>query len=716
MSVVDAVRNPDGIWINSQIFREDALHFQKYGYYTSDPWGSPAWYEYWEDRRDRIMNGYESCGVKITGDHYFYLNFCPIRKTEDTTLKKSKKITDFPDFWDGDYNYFWCRDIARDGIIDALGKQEEFDKFCEVHKDTLEQALEAKRYFEGLNLEVKIEKDYLFGGYNLIVGKSRRKGYSFKNAAIGVKNYVTRPETVTAYGAYEKKFLIPKGIFTMALNYLNFINDHTAWAMPSDYIDRADHKKASYIEYKNGVKTEQGFKSEIFAVTFKDNPDAVRGKDLFDLVFEESGAFGTPGLLKSAYAASEDCVKDGEIKTGLITIFGTSGDMEGGTADYAEMFFEPERFSLLPFENHWEEDRALKSSKVGFFHPVHWNMPGFYDDQGNSDTESARNIMLAERQRLLDKGATSTDMQQKLQEKPLKPSEAFAYTNINIFPKQELDAQRQIIVANKWHQTKAQAVILYRDPETNKVRSEPDLKNKLEPINRLDFTGSIQGCPVIFEYPVENPPKGLYKIGYDPVRQDDGTSLAAVIVYKGTMKGQYTKECIVAEYIGRKEQPDDIHLIAEMFAELYNTQVMYENEVPDVKTYFQRRRLLHLLALQPDAVISKNIKSSKVNRVYGCHMTEQLKDAGERYIKQWLTEVVDFDEDNQPITNISKIYSLRLIEELLAYNRKGNFDLVSSLIMCMIQVQEQILGKEYEEDKTHKSASKLLEMMNNMYK
>ena len=35
----------------------------------------------------------------------------------------------------------------------------------------------------------------------------------------------------------------------------------------------------------------------------------------------------------------------------MITIFGTSGDMEGGTADYADMFSRPEAFGLLPFQN-----------------------------------------------------------------------------------------------------------------------------------------------------------------------------------------------------------------------------------------------------------------------------------------------------------------------------------------------------------------------------
>lgn len=705
------VRNKDGIWINSQVFREDALHFQKYGYYCPDPWGSPAWYEYWTDRRNRIINGYESGGAKITGDHYFYLNFCPILKTEDTTAKRSRKIRDFPDFYDGDYNYFWAREIAYKGVIEPLGKDEEWDQFTTIHVDTKEQADRLKLYLESLHLDIKIEPDYLLGGWNLIVGKSRRKGYSFKNAAIGVKNYITAVESLTIYGAYEKKFLIgPKAIFPMVLAYVNFINEHTAWVMPSDYGNTKEYRKASYKEYRNGVELEKGFKSELTIATFKDSADAVRGRDIKDLYFEEAGAFGTPGLLKASYAASEDCVKDGEIKTGMITIFGTSGDMEGGTADYAEMFSNPKRFSMLPMENIWEEDERMKGS-VGFFHPVNWNMPGYMDAQGNSDKEGAKAMIKGERQRLIDNGATSTDLQQKLQEKPLNPTEAFSYTNMNIFPTLELKRQRDIIIANQWHRFKGQPVIMYRDPDTNRVVSEPDLTGKLEPITTLEHSGSTEGCPVIYEYPINNAPKGLYKIGYDPVRQDEGSSLAAIIVYKGTMRGEeFSAECIVAEYIGRKETPDDVHLIAELFAELYNTQVMYENEVPDVKTYFQRRRLLHLLALQPDAVISKNIKTSKTSRVYGCHMNTQLKDAGERYIKQWLTEVVDFDEHNQPITRISKIYSLRLIDELLNYNKKGNFDLVSSLIMCMFQVQEQVLGKEYEEKRENKNAKKLLEM------
>lgn len=713
---MSSIRNKDGHWINTSVFREDAIHFKKYGYFCADPEGSPAWKDYWEEQTRRIIFGYEVGGVKVTGDHYFYMNFCPILKTEgiDKGKIRAKKIVDLPDFWDGDYEFFWSRAIARDGIVEAMLPREKFLSFQDLEEES--QMKRKKILLDSLYMNNKISLDSLDGGLNMIIGKSRRKGYSYKNAAIGVRNYITMPDSLTIYGAYEKKFLYPKGTFTMCSNFINFLNDNTAWAMPSDYIKRTDHIRSSYTEYKNGIELEKGLKSEIMALTFKDNPDAARGKDAIDIFFEESGAFGTPGLLLDSYAASEDCVKDGDVKTGMITLFGTSGDMEGGTADYAHMFFHPEKFGLLAFEDHWEEEQDY-NQKIGFFHPVHLNMNGFIDENGNSELDEAKKSVLKDREYFIDKGSTSTDMQRKAQEKPLYPSEAFAYTNINIFPKKELEMRRNYLIAKGYDKLRAQAVNMYRDPDTNKVVSEPDLHNKLNPITSINHDGvSIEGAPVIYEYPVPNAPRGLYKIGYDPVRQDEGSSLVGIIVFKGVMRGQYTKNCVVAEYVGRKESNDDNHYIAELFAELYNTQVMHENEVPDVKTYFQRRKLLHLLSLQPDAVISKSIKKSSVSRVYGAHMTNSLKEAGERYIKDWLIEVIDFDENNQPITNLDRINSMRLIEELIAYNKKGNFDLVSSLIMCMFQIQEEMLGNEYTEAPENKSAKKLLKMMERMHK
>ena len=710
---VDSVRNPSGQWVNSQVFREAGNHFMKHNYYVADPWGTPDWLSYWKAERNKSIHGVSLGGARITGEHYNYLNYTPIRKVGKISGNVADKITGFPDFWDGDYNYFWIRKIARYGVIDMLLDDEE--KELVVKMTDKEQALKMKELFESLNLFVKIETDFLGGGFNLIVGKSRRKGYSLKAAAIGSNAYFTKPNKLIIYGAHDKKYLYPNGIFGMTYNNINFINANTGWAMPSDVIDRlgSGHIKASYIQYKNGIKLEKGFKSEIMALTFKDNPDAARGKDAEEVFFEESGAFGTPGLLKDSYKATEDCVMAGAIKTGMITIFGTSGDMEGGTYDYADMFGRPQAFGLLPFKNIWDENQI--DMNVGFFHPINWNMEGFYDKHGNSDKEGAKNVEIKIRENLIKHGATSTEIQSRMQEKPLGPSEAFSAISVNTFPVLELKRQLQLVKGKGWQMSKGTPVNMYY--KDGKVIAEPIMDGTAKPVTSYyNVPTDTRGCPMIYEQPIANPPVGLYKIGYDPIRQDEGTSLASIIVYKSAHRGTQHSDIVVAEYIGRLETPSDIDRIAEMFADLYGTKIMYENEVTGVKTYFQRIKRLHLLAAQPDRVISKNIKNSRVARVFGCHMNGQLKDAGERYVKEWLLTVLDYDEHGAAIRVIDKIYSIRLLEELIAYNRAGNFDMVSSLFMCMFQIQEEELGKVYDEKDKHKNAKKLLEMRRKMYK
>jgi hypothetical protein len=707
---MNTVRDENGKWLNPDAFREPALAFKEKGYYCPDPWGSPAWADYWHEQRRRCIKGYSVEGIRIPGEFYFYLNFCPIQKVEDPHSKITKKVNTFGDFWDGDFIYFWCRSIARYGIIESLDEEVK-EQILKLPEE--EQKLRAREEFDNLNLGVEIEDEYLHGNQNFIVGKSRRKGYSYKAASIAACNYYTKPNSLTIFGAYEKKFLYPRGIFTMANNYINFINEHTGWGMPSDVIEKQDHRKGSYIIKLNGINIEKGFKSEIVALTFKDNADAARGKDAVDIFFEESGAFGTPGLLKDSYAASQDCVMAGVFKTGMITVFGTSGDMEGGTADYADMFSRPAAFDFLPFKNKWDD--GMESTDCGFFHPINWNMEGQYDRQGNSFREEAKKTEIDYRDFLVKNGATSSEIQKRMQEKPLGPAEAFAAVSVNNFPVVELKAQLNLVKAKGWQQTHGTPVhILYKE---GKAYAKPILDGSDRCVTSYHMPpADKRGNIMIYEQPVENAAKGLYKIGYDPIRQDEGTSLAAIIVYKGVHTGSQHHSIIVAEYIGRMESAADIDRIAEQLADLYNTQIMYENEVPGVKNYFRRIKRLHLLALQPDAVISKNVKRSRTARVYGCHMNLQLKDAGERYVKDWLLEVLDYDEDGNPIRTIDKIYSIRLLEELISYSRKGNFDLVSSLFMCMFQVQEESLDMEYGEKKENKNVKDLLKMMKDMYK
>ena len=259
---------------------------------------------------------------------------------------------------------------------------------------------------------------------------------------------------------------------------------------------------------------------------------------------------------------------------------------------------------------------------------------------------------------------------------------------------------------------------VYLERKEGKVVARPDLKNELQPIlNYKPKVEDLSGCPIIYEYPVDNAPRGLYKIGYDPYRQDlsSGVSLAAIYVYKTVHVGSHSNNIIVAEYIGRPQEADDVNRISSMLGDLYNAEIMHENEVTHVKNYFRRIKRLNQLAVQPDAVISKNVKNSTVARVYGIHMIEQLKDAGEKYIKDWLLEIKDYDEDGNPILNLETIYSIGLLEELIQYNRKDNFDRVMAFMMCMFQVQEDELGKEYSE-KQESRVKEVAKVLDNFFK
>ena len=734
------IRDEKGKWLNSSVFREEAIKFQKNKTYTSAPWGTPDWMEYWETHLERCISGYsvfEEDGTehKITGHHYAYLNFTEIQIVEqgdDEESAAAEKITQSPDFWDGDYDYFWSLEIARYGLFtkntQVPSTPEEKRQWNELNKKLrlLKKELKGntkghKEYHEikeqrdnislqvldRLKLKVKPHLDYLDGGYHMIVGKSRRKGYSYKNGAICANVYNTQRKAQVIIGAFEKKFLYPQGTMGMASNYLNFLNTHTGWAKSRDETDKIDHKKSSYKTTVNGITSIKGYESEIFALTFKDNPDAARGKDGKIFLLEEAGAFPN---LKDSFNAITPALGGGRFITGQIIIFGTGGDMESGTVDYADMFYNPTAYRLMPFMNIWDEN--AENTTCGFFHPVTWNMEGFYDEQGNSDIEGATEFELDRRREKMEAASSSVIVEKHMQEFPFSPSEAFLTVSTNNFPVVELRNQLNKVRAEHLQIVKGTAVYLER--KDGKVIARPDLEGKLKPIyNYKVKQDDISGCTVVYEYPVDNPPKGLYKIGFDPYSQDEGTSLAAIYVYKSIHSGTYSKNIIVAEFVGRPQEADDVSRIASLLADLYNAEIMHENEVSHVKNYFRRVKRLDQLAIQPDAVISKNVKNSKVARVYGMHMNDQLKDAGEKYIKDWLLEVRDYDENGNAILNLETIYSIGLLEELILYNRKGNFDRVMAFMQVMFQCQEEDLGKDYStsENKKIKSVMAALDRM-----
>ena len=60
------IRKNDGFWINSQVFRQEAIKFEKNNYYCSSPTGTMDWKDYWDEQLRRCKEGYEAEGEKIT--------------------------------------------------------------------------------------------------------------------------------------------------------------------------------------------------------------------------------------------------------------------------------------------------------------------------------------------------------------------------------------------------------------------------------------------------------------------------------------------------------------------------------------------------------------------------------------------------------------------------------------------------------------------------
>jgi hypothetical protein len=720
---MNSIRQADGKWIDSSVFRQEAIRFAKHGYFCPHPWGTASWQNYWETQLERCREGYRVGNHAITGHHYMYLNFTQIEiaKIDDEDSIIAEKETKPPDFWDGDYDYYWAIEIAKSGLLTKSTQARLFltkDEIKAVDNKELSDLQIKELKWDILKkrmiLGVTPHPDYLDGGNHVIIGKSRRKGFSYKNGAICANVYNTERKKQIVIGAFEKKFLYPTGTMGMATDYLNFLNEHTGWKKSRDYSDKIDHKKCSYKSTVNGVGVELGYKSEIFALTFKDNPDAARGKDGRVVLLEEAGAFPN---LKASYKAIYPALTAGRYITGQIFIFGTGGDMEVGTVDYADMFYDPITYKLMPFMNQWDEN--AENTYCGFFHPVEKNLEGFIDSQGNSDIEGARAYEMGRRKLILETSTGTGAYQGHIQEFPFSPSEAFLTVSVNDFPIVELRNQLNKVIREKLMLIKGSPVYLSKDNKTGKIIAKPDLANKLNPIIHYKVKEKdLTGCPVIYEFPSSGAPKGLYKIGYDPYTQDQsqGLSLASIYVYKGVERGSFTKDVIAASYVGRPQTTDTVNRMAEMLAELYNAEIMYENQVPDVKKYFERRKKLHLLAAQPDGVINKTIKNSKVARIYGCHMNDQLKDAGAKYIKQWLLKERDFDEFGTALINIDYIYDIGLLEELILYNKKGNFDRVMSLMQLMFQIEEEDLDKEYSAETENSNAKDLIELMNNYRK
>ena len=101
-------------------FRPSAIHFQKHGCYTKlrpNPNPNSEYGKWIREEIKRCYEGYvrESDGEWVTGDMYFFLNYCPIQLTKKDPKNPNKtiRVVDFPRVWEGHYLVFHYLNEAR---------------------------------------------------------------------------------------------------------------------------------------------------------------------------------------------------------------------------------------------------------------------------------------------------------------------------------------------------------------------------------------------------------------------------------------------------------------------------------------------------------------------------------------------------------------------------------------------------------------------------
>jgi hypothetical protein len=655
-------------FVNTREFSREALNFLDYGYYTNAPEGTITYKEYWDEQRLRCLEGYSVGGVHITGRHYFYLNFTQIKATEEVNGRKTTRLK-FPRFLDMDYYYFQ-----------------------------------------------EIENAWA-NNQGMIVGKSRRKGFSYKNAGLCAHMYTFERDSTSIIGAYLKE--LAKLTMDMTLTMLNFLNEHTAFRKRRDP-DRHDFVKSRWLETKeDGTKVWKGTNSEIFSLTFKDNFSSAIGKKASLFLFEEAGKW--PNLLET-WGVTQPTFMDGAHMIGMPIIFGTGGDMEGGTADFAAMFDNPTRYGLRPFDNVWDEGR--KGSACGLFIDDMWYKPGdiivpksiYYnpelyktpadleqykndtpisvpmvDGEGNSNRKFAEIYLDLERQTKKEAGGNQVSWEKFITQYPKTPREAFLRTSGNKFPTAELNEHLGRLETDADLRSYSAGELAWGN---NGLEFRP---TNISPILKYphEFNEDNTGAVVIWEHPYKdvngNIPHGLYIAGTDPYDQDDSTtmSLGSTFIYKTFQSFDQTYNILVAEYTGRPRLADEYYENVRKLLSYYNARTLYENQLKGMQTYFRRKKCLHLMAEQP-GIIDKSIKNSKVHRGYGIHMPEQIKRDAEIYLRDWLLEERGTNEDGAPILNLHTLRSIPLVQELIAYDPShGNFDRAIALMLVALHMKEK---------------------------
>ena len=335
---------------------------------------------------------------------------------------------------------------------------------------------------------------------------------SFKGASMLVRNYELIPGSKNFAVASEQKFLIGDGLLTKAWQIMDFIDKNTAWAKQRLVSTRMERVAGYKVTDEFGKQTEQGYLSSITGITLKNDPERIRGTRGKLVLWEEGGKF--PSLLDAWRIEQPSVETDDGIAFGLMIAFGTGGTEGSSFTGLKELFYKPNAYNVLGFPNIWDDN--AEQTKCGFFVPSWSNLESFddngnyiyMDSDGNSLKEKAIENLIEQRNKIKDGGASQQSIDRFISERPIKPREAVLEIGKNIFPRKLLLDQLTRLRTNTKLRNMKHIVDLNWDGNGQIIATEKKTGDITEyPLKKGD---KPHGSIVIWEYPVKDPPFGLY--------------------------------------------------------------------------------------------------------------------------------------------------------------------------------------------------------------
>ena len=637
-------------------FRPSAIYFQKYGCYTKlrpNPNPNSEYGKWIRNEIKRSWYGYvrPSDGEWITGDYYYYLNYCPIQLIKKLPNGQSVRTVDFPRVWDGQYL--------------------------------------VSHYLYKARLH----------GHHASELASRGKGKSFFGASLLAKrfklgeNQQVREKVQSVVTASDKKYIYgPNQILNMFKYYIDFQSQHTQF--PRQLLTDS----AQLLMWESGFKDKEtgirkGSQNAVIGVTTGVNQDKLNGSRGVLYLIEEAGIFSDLGSL---YQMIRPSVEDGKDVYGLIFAYGTAGDENSNFVDLQEMMYNPDGYNMEKNLNVWDKEGQGRKWFT-FFYPAYLNRANCMDENGNSNVTKALLEICQDRYIVKYNSTDINAITKRISQYPITPQEAIIRAHSTIFPITELNERLNQIDNNPnfYNDTYVGNLVFNGNGEVEFVISN-DKPIRDFPTKDNKITGAIE----IYTLPEKDSngkiPNERYIAGADPYDDDASNTMSLGSFF---VLDTWT-DTIVMEYTGRPSFANDYFEICRKGCLFYNAKLMYENNKKGIFAYFSMMNSSYLLATTPEYLKDKQLIKDigYGNKACGINATVAIKGYGYQKIREWLLQPytkIEKDAEGNDIeiqqANLYRLKNRALIKELILWNPDINVDRIMAMVQLVLYREEKMI-------------------------